>query len=66
MFPLSPSKLEFNDEQIGLHVKINKTTGKSVPYVLNFNFDEECMFKVEVKLTIKISSRTALPTINIV
>ena len=66
MIPLSSSKLEFNDEQTGLNVKLDKTPGKSVPNALNLNFKAECMFKVVVKLTIKISSRTALPTINIV
>ncbi len=64
-FPLMAQKSKFEDKQLGLNLELIKTPNDSLPFALELNFDVESSFKIDVKLTINILSRDALPTIKI-
>ena len=64
-YPLTALASKFDDNQIGFHMDMEKTDNSDKPFNLNLKFDTEHTFKIEVKLTIGISSREVLPTIKI-
>ena len=65
IYPLTSVKSSSKDIQTGFMAEMLQKDSSSVPCLLNFEFDEAHMFKMEVKITISISSRKALPIINI-
>lgn len=65
IYPLTSVKSSYKDIQTGFMAEMLQKDSSSVPCLLNFEFDEAHMFKMEVKITISISSRKALPIINI-
>lgn len=65
IYPLTSAKSSYKDMQNGFTVEMLQKDSSSVPCLLNFEFEEAHMFKMEVKITISISSRKALPVINI-
>ena len=64
-YPLTATLPVFDDKQIGFHMNMGKIGNSDLPYDLNLRFDTEHTFKIEIKLTIGISSREVLPTIKI-
>lgn len=66
LYPLTSAKSSYKDMQTGFAVEMLQKDKCPVPCLLNFEFDEAHMFKMEVKITISISSRKALPVINII
>ena len=64
-YPLTENRPKFDDKQIGFHLNMEKIANSNLPFNLNLKFDTEHTFKIEVKLTIGISSREVLPTIKI-
>lgn len=65
IYPLTSEKSSYKDMQTRFTAEMLQKDSSSVPCLLNFEFDEAHMFKMEVKITISISSRKALPVINI-
>ena len=65
IYPLTSAKSSYKDIQTGFTAEMLQKDSSPVPCLLNFEFDEAHMFKMEVKITISISSRKALPIINI-
>lgn len=65
IYPLTSTKSSYKDKQTEFTAEMLQKDGSSVPCLLNFEFDEAHMFKMEVKITVNISSRKALPVINI-
>lgn len=65
LYPLTSVKSSYKDKQTGFTAEMLQKDSSPVPCLLNFEFEEAHMFKMEVKITICISSRKALPVINI-
>ena len=66
LFPISFTKPIFDDIQLGLHLELELLPNTSEPFMLNIKFDTEHSFVMDIKLVIHISSRRAMPTINII
>ena len=66
MYPLSEVKSSYDDSQVGMHLELRKLTFAPIPFLLNIQFDTEHIFTIDIRLTVHISSRNAIPTINIV
>lgn len=66
MFPLTNDKSKHEEKQLGLNLELKKAGSTPVPYLLECEFKSECTFKIEVRLNIHITSRSALPNISIV
>lgn len=64
-YPLTGLRPDFEDKSIGFHMKMEKISSRGMPYALILKFNTKHTFKIDVKLTIGISSREALPTIKI-